>query len=148
MPDFEFSGDSLESLSRDLEESAVRFGAEVDKTLVVIGGELKEAAKAEASKHSKSIPPTVRMDASPGFVEIKAGNANTPLAALYELGNKGKGGNKKDTFRHPVFGQDVFVEQKRYPFLRPALRLDRRNITKRMNAAQDQALRPLLRSDE
>lgn len=143
MDNFTFEAESLQSLARDLQESAYRVRGEVDKTLIVVGEDVKQAAHAEASKHSKSIPPTIHMIPGRGMVMIRAGSKDAPLASLYELGNRGRGGRGSDTFRHPVFGQDVFVEQKRYPFLRPALTALRRQITKRMEAAWDEALKPL-----
>ena len=42
-----------------------------------------------------------------------------PIAKLYEVGNKGRGGGS--TFRHPVFGnRENWVDQPRYPFLAAA----------------------------
>lgn len=144
MPDsFHFEAANLERLSAELTESALKLRGEVDKTVVVVGEEIKAAATTEAGKHSKSIPPTIKGEMVPGAYRIRAGGGDVALAVLYELGNRGAGGRRSDSFKHKVFGQDVWVEQKRYPFLRPALTAMRRQITKRMEAAWDKALEPL-----
>jgi hypothetical protein len=146
MPDgLRFSGKDLEDLGRDLRLAADQFREEVDVTLVEIGEELKEAAKALAGAHSKTVADTIKLKSSPGFVVISAGDDSVPIAALWEMGNKGThdtGRARGVWFRHPVFGTDVWTNQRRYPFLRPALEADRRNITKRMEATWDRALEP------
>lgn len=166
MDEFTFDASSMDGLHRDLLESSVRVRTEIDKTVGVIAEEVKEVAKAMVSKHSKSIPPTMRVEMIPGAAKISAGGVS-PLAVLYESGNK-KGGksrafNSKRTmdtytarglvkhlsFAHPVFGnKEVWVDEKRFPFLRPALAADRKGITKRMEAAWDEALKPLLRGGD
>lgn len=88
-----------------------------------VGGEIVAVeARKIAGQHSRSIPPTIRTSVYGAVVAVKGGNKTTPLAALYELGNKGSRG-QADTFRHPVFGRkDVpWQSQARYPFLLPAL---------------------------
>ena len=147
MPRFvelEFSGESLDDLAEDLRVSALRFREEVDKTVVKVGEEVGEEAKALARRHSKKVADSIRTIPTPGQVAIRAGEG-VPLAALYELGNKGRGGRKSETFSHPVFGnRKVWVKQKRHPFLAPALAANRRHITKMMESAWQQALEPLL----
>jgi hypothetical protein len=85
------------------------------------GGEIVASeARKIAGEHSTSIPPTIRTSVYGAVVSVKGGNKSTPLAALYELGNKGK--RSADSFRHPVFGRENdWVDQARYPFLVPAL---------------------------
>lgn len=140
-----FSGKDLEALTRDLTMAAHDFQVAVDKTLLEIGEELKESAKAFAEAHSKTVADTIKMRAGPNMVVISGGNDQVPIAALWETGNKGTKDSAKATgvwFRHPVFGTDTWVQQRRFPFLRPALEADRRAITKRMEAAWDDALEP------
>lgn len=145
MPDnYTFEAESLQLLARDLRDSAARLRHELTPTLLQVGEDVKQAAKAEAERHSSKIPPTVKVRAVPGAVEVHAGGQDVALAALYELGNRGRGGRRKDTFSHPVFGNSaVWVTQPRYPFLRPALTLLRRQVTKRMEQAWEKALEPM-----
>lgn len=146
--EFRFEGSDLESLARDLKESALRVRVEVDKTVGEVGELIRDEAKELVSKHSKSIPGTIKVTMIPGAAVVSAGANDVPLAALYELGNKG---SKTDSarasgawFRHPVFGNtNVWVQQRRYPFLRPTLDVNRRTITKLMDRAWDEALKPL-----
>lgn len=145
MDEFRFEGEGLEELARDLKLAADAVRVEVDRTLVRIGEELKEAAKKIAERHSQNVADSIRMRALPGMVVISAGSDQVPIAALWETGNKGThdGGRAQGVyFRHPVFGQDVWVSQRRYPFLRPALDADRLRITRLMEQAWDRALEP------
>lgn len=147
MDEFIFEGAGLEDLTRDLRAAAKSVQREVDRTLLEIGEELKEAAKEIAGRHSETVAGSIRMRALPGMVVITAGSDDVPIAALWESGNKG---GKRDNahaagvwFRHPVFGNsNVWVQQRRYPFLRPALEADRRRITKLMEQTWDRALEP------
>jgi hypothetical protein len=147
MPSFEFSGASLDDLAREMRESALRVRSEVDKTVWTIGAEVNEAAKGIVSPHSQSIPPTMHVEEMPGAAVLKSGGGTVALADLYNRGNAGKGGSKSDTFKHPVFGHwySATPPQKRFPYYAPALKLMRRQITKRMEKAWDEALRPLIK---
>lgn len=139
----EFGGQGLDDLTRDLKEASYTVRAEIDKTVAVIAEEIRAEAILLVSKHSKTIPPTIKVEMVPGAAVIKAGNETTPLAVLYELGNKGKGGRAKSTFRHPLFGdRDKWFDQPRHPFLTVALAANRRQITKRMESAWEKALEP------
>jgi hypothetical protein len=89
-------------------------------------------ARAIASEHSKSIPPTVKArtylsGTRTSTASVTAGRG-VPLAALYEVGNKGSSPTDPE-FRHPVFARGTsgklqqtsdWVGEKRYPFLLPA----------------------------
>ena len=77
-----------------------------------------EEAKNRAGEHSQTIPPTIKVRVRNLTVMVEAGQG-VPLAALYEVGNAG--GGHPGSFRHPVWGHDVFVEQTGYPFLTPAV---------------------------
>ena len=117
---------------------ALRFaGGEAPKNLrrsLRAAGEIVAVeAKSIASEHSSSIPPTIKVRVTGATVSVVAGNANVPLAGLYELGNyrvshgvtHNRGG---DSFRHPVFvakkdlpGPDgSWVDQPSWQFLKPA----------------------------
>ena len=86
-------------------------------------GEIVAAeARKEASQHSTSIPPTIKVRTRAATIAVQAGAPDVPLAVLYEKGNAGGGGSNAGEFRHPVFGHKdkPWVTQKRYPFMRPA----------------------------
>lgn len=145
---FVFDGKNLKELGRDLRRAADDFRRETDWTLAQVGVELMTAAKAIAGQHSSTVAETIRMKAAPGVVIISAGNDNVPIAALWESGNKG---SKADTasvqgvwFRHPLFGKndEPWVNQRRYPFLRPAAQIERKRITKMMNETYTRTLEP------
>lgn len=144
MDNFTFEAKNLELLAQELRVSAEHFRYEMGGTLATIGEEIKVAAQEKAKEHSTSIPPTLRTEPRPGAVAVIAGGANVPLAEIYELGNKGRGGRSSKTFKHPLFGDWSYPQiQPRYPFLRPALTGMHRQITKRMEQAWEKALEPL-----
>ena len=154
MGDFEFDATSLEELTADLFESVARFTVETDRTLVEVGGIVKEAAKKVAeAEGSSSIPPTIKSHPAPGMVVVTAGTKDVQLAALWELGNQGKS-RKLSTFDHPVFptgpretwtwtSQAKGDSQKKHPFLKRARTLSRRAINGLMNETYERVLEPL-----
>lgn len=169
MPSVSFDASSLHSLARSIDEAAVRVQAESMRTVWAVGAEVATAAKAEAKKHSTSIPPTVKFEALPGAAVVHAGNPDVKLAVLYEFGNHKKarrgvkfafratgfagpvtraqhlsGMSSRKGFAHPVFGnKDVWVTQESHPFLRPTFKVMRRGITVRMKKSWEETLRPL-----
>ncbi len=137
-----FDGSDLEHLARDIRSVAQNVRRETDRTVHLIGGEIAASAHTIASQHSPTVAATIKLKLVPGAAIISSGNEQTPIAALWETGNKGSKVTAT-TFRHPVFGRrDNWVEQPRHPSLRPALALNRRQITKRMEQAWDHALIP------
>lgn len=142
-----FDGQSLTVLAHDLRRAAERFVRETDEALLKIGGELLAAAKAIAEGHSRKVAETIKLRAVPGMVIISVGDEETPIAALWELGNVGThdtGRVQGVFFRHPVFGnREVWVDQRRFPMLRPAQQALRRRVTEQMNAAYDRVLEPI-----
>jgi hypothetical protein len=95
---------------------------ELGKSLAVAGRLIANDAKAIASKHSESIPPTIKVRRRGVGVQVVAGGADVPIAGLFELGSKGNRSSATGgTFRHPVFGnRDNWVDQEMHPFLAPA----------------------------
>ena len=103
------------------------------RTVVKGAAEIVAAeARADVSQHSQSIPPTIKartyLSASRRSTATVTAGKGVPLAALYELGNKGSK-QSGSTFRHPVFARGVsgaleqtedWVDQARWPFLLPA----------------------------
>lgn len=103
------------------------------RTVVKGAAEIVAAeARADVSQHSTSIPPTIKArtylsGSKTSAASVTAGKG-VPLAALYEVGNKGQGPDSP-TFRHPVFERgasgalqqtSAWTDQARYPFLLPA----------------------------
>lgn len=145
MADYYFDGANFEEACRNLEESALLIDEVVTKVTLEIGEEFKETARQIAGQYSSKIPPTIRAVPVPHGVAVRAGSADVPLAALYDLGNKGKGNRRSPTFRHKVFGHDVWVEQDRHPIFAPTRKLMRKHINERMTASWEEALRPFER---
>lgn len=56
--------------------------------------------------------------------DLESDAEGVAIAGLFELGNKGHGktqtADEGGSFRHPLFGKDVWVEQPMHPFLLPA----------------------------
>lgn len=159
MAEFVFDGTGIEEVIRGLHEAADRVEAETMRTVLEIGEELAETAKGIASEHSSSIPGTIRVVPIPHGVAVRAGSASVPLAALYDLGNQGRGKRKIPTFNHPVYARGPRKQwtwasrkygnaQKRYPFLAPARKLMRKQITARMDQTWERALEPYTRGGE
>jgi hypothetical protein len=127
------------AVAKALRAAAPQTAKALRKNLRTAGLGVAAEARKKAGEHSKSIPPTVKVRVASTTVSIVAGGQNAPLAALYEIGNKGR--NPGD-FRHPVFGnRNVWVTQKGYPFLRPAALAARAELEVAVVAALDEAVR-------
>jgi hypothetical protein len=151
MDEFTFDASSMDALTRDLQESSRRFRGEADKALVEVGALISATAKKVAEgEGSSSIPPTIKVKPLPGMVAVTAGDTKVPLAALWDLGNRGKGKRKQKTFAHPVFATGprdtwTWTDQPRHPILTRARTICRPAINELMNRAWDRALAPLKR---
>jgi hypothetical protein len=94
-----------------------------------VGEIIAVEARHRASEHSKSIPPTIKVRAARGTVEVRAGSNDAPLARLFELGNSGgkssiQAPSRGGRFKHPVFGDMAnWVFQDMHPFLYAAGKL-------------------------
>lgn len=153
MPEFVIDGESFDEAVRGLFEAADRVDVEVTRTVLEIAASVSTTAKKIAGEHSAKVAATVSAPIPIRHgAAVRAGSADVPLAALWELGNKGKGNRRKPTFRHPVYGhwnvQDpTRLDQVRHPFLAPARKLLRPVITERMGAAWEHALAPFERGN-
>ena len=112
--------------ARALKKAQPMLYKEVARSVTLAASLVASDAKVIAGEHSESIPPTIRKRRRGLAAEVVAGGPQTPIAGLYEKGNKG--GSKGDTFRHPVYGRDVWVQQPRYPFLAPSGRKNKAKI--------------------
>jgi hypothetical protein len=110
-------------LIRALGKADVELALDIKSRLRIAGGSVANEARKLAP--SQKIADTIKVRVTAANVQVVAGNAATPEAALLELGNHGgsKSANSRgrQVFRHPVFGRDGWVEQPMKPFLLPAL---------------------------
>jgi hypothetical protein len=140
---FQIDTRNLEDFEHRLRTAADRWVIEKDLLIAELTKDIAETAKGIAAQHSKSIPGTIRSHIEkPGMGIIEAGNTSVPIAALYEMGNR-KSKKSKETFRHPVFGnRNIWVEQSKHPYLRPAMLLWSRVQAKRVREMNKRALEP------
>ena len=126
-----------------LKRSQITLRLQMARSLKVAGNLVAKDAKAIASQHSESIPPTIKTQVRGASVAVVAGGGDVHIAGLYELGNKegGKSHQASETgyFRHPVFSRDVWVEQPRWAFLAPAGKKQKPKTDAAILAACDEA---------
>jgi hypothetical protein len=113
MADLSIDVSQLKKLSADLRRVSPALQKNFLKGLGLAGDVVASAAKSKASFSSR-IPGTIKVRRKGVAVRVQAGGPNAPHAA--PINNRGDGG----TFRHPVFGHDVWVSQAAHPFLEPA----------------------------
>ena len=111
-------------LAKDLRKANVLASRNLRAGLRGVGEVVAVEARSRAAQYSSTIPPTIKVRVAGTTVSVQAGSADVPIAALFELGNTGgrksAAASVRGSFRHPVFGHDVWVEQPMHPFLRPA----------------------------
>jgi hypothetical protein len=100
------------------------------------------SAKVIAGKHSRTIPPSIRIRTSAAGVAVVAGGDQAPVALPFELGNVGSrrssSAGEGGVFRHPVFGdKNVWAQQAMHPFLAPAVIANLAKIDGHVLAALD-----------
>jgi hypothetical protein len=109
---------------------------ELVRSLNAAGDLVAKDAAAIVAPYSESIPPTIKRRRRGVSVVVQAGGGRmwqylpaptsgqveeSPLAGLFEMGNKG--GSKsaaatgRGVFRHPVFNTGEWVDQEMHPFL-------------------------------
>lgn len=165
MDEFSFDASSMEALNRVLRDAALKTHTETSKALPEIGAMLAVAASEIVKPHSKSIK--VSDDSVPGLAVVRGKAPNSPLARLYEKGgSRGRtksgrqvfnskrtkqkytshGLRKVASFAHPVFGnKNVWVDEERYPYLRPAASKLQKVIGARMVKAMEDGVGPIFR---
>lgn len=111
-------------LTKDLKE--FKPDKQVKKALKMAGELIAADARALVEPHSKTVPPTIKVRIRKTSITVQAGGENVPIAGLLEMGNKGRG--KGDTFRHPVYGTDTWVNQPMHPYLLKATQKNTRAI--------------------
>lgn len=112
-------------VARALHKAAPATSRALKRRLRKAGEIVAVEARAIASEHSQSIPPTIKVRTRAAAVEVIAGGPDAPVASLFELGNtrdaKSASASRKGSFRHPVYGnREVWVEQPMHRYLAPA----------------------------
>lgn len=128
---FDVDTTELKALIRDLNRAGPAASRGMRTAIKAAAEIVAVEARSIASQHSASIPPTIKArtylsGTRTSTASVTAGKG-VALAALYELGNKGRSPDAP-TFRHPVFeGSSTglhqtaeWTDQARYPFLLPA----------------------------
>jgi hypothetical protein len=139
---FQIDTRNLEEFEHRVRAAADRWVVEKDVLIAELTKGIAESAKALAAQHSTTIPPTIRSHIEkPGMGIIEAGDRSTPIAALYERGNKGSK-RTATTFRHPTFGHQPYVNQPKHPYLKPAMLLWGHTQSKRVSEMNKRALEP------
>ncbi|MCR6647793.1 MAG: hypothetical protein NVV70_06495 [Cellulomonas sp.] len=108
----------IRALLRGLEDLPAELHKEVRTMLRPLGQDLLHAAAANAAAWSSRIPHALSMrvvlkGSMPGIV-IRASLAKAPHARAME-------GLLDDVFRHPLFGMDVWFDQRARPYMLPAI---------------------------
>lgn len=135
-----FDGKDFEVLSRQLHDAAEMYERDLTPTMGGIGKLVATTAQGIAGQKSEKVAETIKSRTIPAAAVIEAGNADTPIAALWQVGNKGS--RDKTHFRHPVFGRkDVWVEQPMFRYLTEALRVTREARTRVLEVAWERVLR-------
>jgi hypothetical protein len=82
-----------------------------------------------------------------GLLTVAVTAGDSPLAGLFELGNKGKG--EGEQFEHPLFGNtSVVVPQPMHPFLVPAVEANIDRVELMAVEALDRAIAVIVLDDE
>lgn len=110
----------MKAFTRALRKASPAVARDMRRHLREAGELVAGEARKRAEEHSQSIASTIKVRTAGATVAVVAGGPDAPLAALYEIGNKG--GGSGSTFRHPVYGHNdqPWVEQPRFPFLAPS----------------------------
>lgn len=129
--------DPMVVIARDMRALPAETRKAVRPQLRKAGEIVQKDAQARAS-WSGRIPSTIKVVTSfrtnREGVTVRAGGSSAPHARPYEgLSSRG------DTFRHPVYGNDVWVAQATRPFLIPAAEANAAAVTASVRAALDDA---------
>lgn len=146
MASFEADTSSLQRFAKKIIRSAPKeVKDELRKAVRAAGQLVADDAKLRAPKRKgedkSRIAKTIRVGASGATATIRAGNANTPEAALLE------GDGTPGTFRHPLFGDKdhAWYEQARQPYLHPALEAKRSDAEDLLAAAAQTAVEKVVK---
>ena len=128
------------SFTKALRKGAPDIAKQLKIGLRVAGQIVADKAEEIIDPFSSVIGPSIKVRVAGAGVSVVAGGGSaSPLAGLFEQGNKGRGGS--DTFRHPVFGnKNIWVTQPTHPFLAPALLEKLADVEVAVTAALDQAI--------
>jgi hypothetical protein len=135
---FTVDGREVISFSRQLQEVPKELRSELRKRIRSAADVIKTAAQSNASWSSR-IPGAISVRTGFGrgsAVRVVVSAKRAPHARAFEgITQDGRG-----TFRHPVFGRDVWVEQPTRPFLQPAVRQHQDRVVRDVQDAIDHVL--------
>lgn len=122
----------VKALLRGLQDLPDELHKEVRAMLRPLGQDLLRESMANAAAWSSRIPRALSMQVQlrtdrPGIV-IRASLAKAPHARAYE-------GLLDDAFRHPLFGWDVWFDQRARPYILPAIDAEYPRIRSEVNDA-------------
>jgi hypothetical protein len=139
---FDIDASELRAFAKALQKAAPAAKKELTLRLRALGEHVADDAQARIQEWSRSIPPSIRVRVYGANVQVIA--SAMPLAGLLEFGSKGR--ENSDTFKHPVFGNaQVWVDQPKHEFLKPAAAANQERIELEGLAAIDAALEMLPR---
>lgn len=122
----------LEGFAKALRRGSREFNRNLSKELRVAGERVAVSARAEAG--SEKIAGSIKVLRRGYNLAITAGGKGVPEAALRERGNKDSSPSQS-TFKHRVFGHDVWVTQDKHPFLLPAWEANKAKTLEQMHKA-------------
>jgi hypothetical protein len=137
--------DSVRALAAGFGKVPAELRKELRPRLRTSGEHLRADMRRRASYSSRipgAIGLTVRFSARGGGIRLNVNSRRAPHARVLERGNLG---GRADTFRHPVFGRDVWVTQATRPFFFPALKAGRAQIKDNIRGAVVASLREVTR---
>jgi hypothetical protein len=128
----------IRKLIADLGRVPAELRSELRPAIQAAAQEVLQEARSRASWSSRIPGATriaVRFTGKAAGASVVVSAARAPHGRPYEhLGAAG-------TFRHPVYGRDVWVTQRAKPFLFPAAKAKRERVAQEIDRAVEQALR-------
>jgi hypothetical protein len=133
-------GSEIIAFSLQLRDVPAELRPELRRNILDAAGVIAATARSNASWSSRipdAISARVRFGTG-SAVQIVVNASKAPHARAFEgIGQRG------GTFRHPVFGRDIWVEQQQRPFLIPAVRQHEDQAVRGVQSAIDAVFKRL-----
>jgi hypothetical protein len=133
-------GSQIIAFSLQLRDVPKELRPELRRNIIDAADVIAAAARSNASWSSRipdAISTRVRFGTG-SAVQIVVNSAKAPHARPFE-----GIGQRADTFRHPVFGRDIWVEQPQRPFLVPAVQQHEDAVVRGVQSAIDAVFKRL-----
>lgn len=134
----ELTVDGYTQLLRKLKRLAPETNKELRKELRSLSDEVAQDARTNAG-WSNRIPAAIGVTVTNKGAGVKVSRKKAPHGSLFERGNAGA--RSAASFRHPVFGQNVYVSQPTRPFIQPAVDAREPELVTRAEQALRDAVR-------